>query len=950
MSMSGRPAESPTSHFRLSGPCSLPQSYGPMTKPTPPVVARKSSPSALPSTSAEAATRKASQTAQDVGGAAPWWFGKHKQAPSGLVLHEEAAQPLSCSGPTSLDRSSVKFQASSSAQPSTQQQGPYYQPQQWPRPSHHQHHPHQDLQQQHLQQHHQNTSPNSHQNLHQQDGHLETSDLLSTPTELKTELLLPPPRQLSSRPLETSLVESRRGSDDVEQSQQLELKIDYSGIDDRLQNERSLWAAAIEQCQTELIREIQTLSRSVESQVTDALRAVEAVDVMTDRIDAKVLELDSKLAVTSSDFEARWQTASAERQAEVVGIREDIDRQWEEISKDITKSLADIAAKTDSRLQEEREQSKARSQEEHREVLDALAAVCNDIESLRTGQAEQKVALSEFSERHQTALKESSNVLSKAEAVSAKLQKDFSILSAKMVDLEGNVAQQMTSFQSERSEMQRILMEELQARKISELASLQSEDSRHRRDIESLREHSARLLEAVRNEEATQRHAVETRMRVELEALSTQLSLCMQTVSGSTILQDQISQAAAEGGKFSSEALESLNEQLRSEVLAETTRLSTQLSTELLSVRTQLAEGLADVRSQQGAYRAEVESLKGDCNRTRDDVSLRQSELADEIKSKLESLPNRAAVSREDSQNLLLREETQSFLRREDLAVIRSEHGREVAELQGRIGLQSRDIEALQNQLQQRTQETKDVRKQLLDEMESLRREVSEASQRKGSWSFLAAFQESPLVGGCRAGETGPDVATQSPRSEDLVPRSLSTAMRQRGLTANFCTSDELDSLRLKHEAASQEMRLQQRGFFDEVLGHAEAVRHALGSEIEAARSQLNVQIADLQRDQRELQKRQDGLHTQQSNMLEVLQHQQKRSEAVQNQLLGDLGNLKGQFVRNQVETTTHLQTIRHVPDMQTLRRQDGTLEREPSHTASHQSLNLTASHQSLNL
>ncbi|CAE8639042.1 unnamed protein product, partial [Polarella glacialis] len=554
------------------------------------------------------------------------------------------------------------------------------------------------------------------------------------------------------------------------------------------------------------------------------------------RSDGRLGDLDSRLGVVLSDLELQWQADRTDRQADSLEVRSDLDRQWEELSKGLIASTAEV---------------EERAQKEQREVLDALAAVCNDIESLRMRQQEQQAVL-EDSRNSEEPL---------AMAAAAGMVTSLSRMSADLEELRGRSGQQRGAFESLKAELQKMLMEELQARRISELEALQSEDSRHRRDIDALREQSSRSLEALRSEEASRRDVAETQLSAELQVLRTQLSSCMQAVSESSQRQEQHSQAA---GGVRSEQLVSLAEQLRSELAAEAARVAERLSADVSAVRSQLAEGLADVRSQQGRQRNDFEALRTDCERSSSSSS---STARAEPQPQVSSADlNASARRRSDSCD-------EGQLRREDLEAFRTLHSRDLAEIQGRLGLQGREIESLQSQVLDTSEAQSKSRQRLTGEIEALRKDTEKQLEKDkaSEWSLLKAFQQ-PLTGGCRgqesdAGEPCDTVQTRRPTVRQQADESLSS---------------DVDVLRAKQVRDAQELRSQQRSFFDDLSSQAEAARKQLASELEAVRSHCNAGVS--------------GLQTQQSNTLEVMRSQQKRAETIQSQLLGDIGAIKMQL------------------------------------------------------
>lgn len=611
-------------------------------------------------------------------------------------------------------------------------------------------------------------------------------------------------------------------------------------VEERWQCERGLWAAAIEQCQAELAQALQSMSEHVDRKVHDTFAAVQSV---AQRSSEQLEALDS-ISMAVSDLEVRYQTDRTERGADLMEVRSDLDQQWEELSKGLMASAAESAE---------------RAQKEQREVLSALAAVCEDIEELRLRQKEQECSFEE--------------PLRMASAATAS---GLSRLSAELDDLRQQQGRQQHELQGTlRSELQRSMVEELQVRRLNELEALQSEDSRHRRDIEALREQQNRSLEALRNEEATQRQAGDARWRAETQALRLQLDSCMQAVAGNRHLHERVASLPT------SPPYEALAAELRLEVQADAAKISERLAADVAALRAQLAEGFGEVRTRQAKQGGEIQMLHSEC-----ETAL---QAAAESKSMFKELEESSQV--EDGRRRQEPSCTEGTLK-EDLKALGAHFENELQTLSSRLGMQGRDIEDLHKQLLDNDRSFSSARQRLSTEIDELRQEQDrgreqlldlEKKRDAGDWSLFKAFSgchnTTPLPPTMAPPENG------GPTDDPLGEVNFEQNRQPRHSSAKMATVEELETVRALHFTDLRDMRQQQRSFFDEARLQADTAQQQLRSELQAVRSHCNTGIA--------------GLQTQQSNTLEVVRNQQRRLEQVQGQLLGDVGAIKTQLVEN---------------------------------------------------
>ncbi|CAE7679389.1 unnamed protein product, partial [Symbiodinium pilosum] len=125
-------------------------------------------------------------------------------------------------------------------------------------------------------------------------------------------------------------------------------------------------------------------------------------------------------------------------------------------------------------------------------------------------------------------------------------------------------------------------------RRLNELESLQKEDSRHRADIDALRDHLASALEALRGDQAGGREAMEASTRAEIQALRSQVNGWMEALSITRQQPLQPTTPTVTDDRF--EVFEKLREDLNDEC----GELAERLGADVAALRAQMAEGLAE--------------------------------------------------------------------------------------------------------------------------------------------------------------------------------------------------------------------------------------------------------------------------------------------------------------------------------------------------------------------
>lgn len=602
----------------------------------------------------------------------------------------------------------------------------------------------------------------------------------------------------------------------------------------RLQDERNLWTVALEQSEAEAARALQSLSEQLQRQVVDA------VD-MAVRLEAQMAGLESRVSMALSELDVRQQAERSERGSDLVAVRGDLDRQWEELSKGLAAAVTE---------------TEARAQKDKRELLDALAAVCSDIEALRKQQKEHPSfdQIMENCRDLQEPLQQSSSSM---RSEFGRISSEVHELQLQQARLRGNLEQSL------RDELQSFVVDELQVRRLNELEVLQAEDSRHRADIDALRDKQNVVLEAMRQEEAMKREASETKCFCELQAVKQQLANTLEVICNVPPV-PQISAPDSEA------VFERLLQDLREEcgVLGE------RLGEDVAQLRAQLAQGIGEVRTAQVKHQGDFQILRSTWDSRWEELQALKEEVM--VKPEVEDSEAQPAVYTGPSV--------------EDFQAIQQKHESYATEMKHRLSMQNRDIEDLQRQVLDSLRDLGAV-KRLSSEVEGIRQErqrdrqdlaglLDIAHRDAGEWSIFKAF-------GCKA-EKAPDRP-----SEDSLERQVCQQ------PSNMATMEELELLRGKQRQEAQELRSQQRSFFDEVLDQQAAKQEEISSELEAVRSHCNAAIA--------------GFHSHQTNTVEVLRQQQRRMQQIQGQLLSDVGSLKSQLVDSIRRRSARTEEVCHV-------------------------------------
>eukprot|EP00439_Symbiodinium_sp_Y106_P056079 s892_g7.t2 len=183
-----------------------------------------------------------------------------------------------------------------------------------------------------------------------------------------------------------------------------------------------------------------------------------------------------------------------------------------------------------------------------------------------------------------------------------------------------------------RVELQRFVVEELQVRRLNELEALQKEDSRHRRDIDALRDQLTSALEALRIDQVGLREASEASNRAELQALRSQVSGWMEALS---ITAQKPLPAPVD---THAEDLEKLREDLSEEC----GELAERLGADVATLRAQMAEGLGEVRTMQAACGGDVQASRAS---VLNQQSTSQQQLASQLSSQLEVVQSQCTAA-----------------------------------------------------------------------------------------------------------------------------------------------------------------------------------------------------------------------------------------------------------------------------------------------------------------
>lgn len=565
----------------------------------------------------------------------------------------------------------------------------------------------------------------------------------------------------------------------------------------RLQDERGLWTVALEQSEAEAARALQSLSEQLQRQVVDA------VDIAV-RLEAQMAGLESRVSMALSELDVRQQAERTERGSDLVAVRGDLDRQWEELSKGLAAAVTE---------------TEARAQKDKRELLDALAAVCSDIEALRKQQKEYpsfEQIMENCRDLQEPLQQSSSSMRSEFGRISSEVHE----LQLQQARLRGNLEQSL------RDELQSFVVDELQVRRLNELEVLQAEDSRHRADIDALRDKQNVILEAMRQEEAMKREASEAKCFCELQAVKQQLANTVEAISKVPPLQISHADAAIDS--------EAVFERLLQDLREECGVLGERLGEDVAQLRAQLAQGIGEVRTAQVKQEGDFQILRSTWDSRWEEFQAEKEEVKPEVEDSEAPVALYAGPSVQDFQ------------------AIQQKHESYATEMKHRLSMQTRDIEELQRQVLDSLRDLGAV-KRLSLEVEGLRQErqrdrqdlanlLDVAQRDAGEWSIFKAF-------GCKA-EKAPDRPSEDPLERQVCQQP-----------SNMATMEELELLRSKQRQEAQELRSQQRSFFDEVLDQQAAKQEEMSSELEAVRSHCNAAIA--------------GFHSHQTNTVEVLRQQQ---------------------------------------------------------------------------
>eukprot|EP00913_Durusdinium_trenchii_P025672 g24095.t1 len=393
--------------------------------------------------------------------------------------------------------------------------------------------------------------------------------------------------------------------------------------------------------------------------------------------------------IALNELDVRQQAERTERNADLDAVRADLDRQWEELSK----ALAASVAETETRVQKDK-----------RELSDALAAVCSDIEALRKQQKDLD-----------------GRAVSLCHSYSFRISSELHELQLQQARVRGNIEQAL------REDLQSFVLEELQVRRLNELEVLQAEDSRHRADIDALRQKQNAALEALRQEETVRRDALEAKCFGELQAkavvssISSSDSHPVSCIYVSVFLPAPGSEKAADqlhGGDSvvrlfspkdsvdlkSREAVSSMPppspvkaedpdavfERLLQELREECGVLGERLGEDVAQLRAQLAEGLGEVRTAQVQQAADLQVV-----RSAWDARWEELQAAKDAETKSEAAESPEAQIASFQQGLTVK---------------------------NRLSMQNREIEELQRQLLDTLRDLGAVRR-LSSEVEGLRQE-----------------------------------------------------------------------------------------------------------------------------------------------------------------------------------------------------------------------------------
>ncbi|CAE7928205.1 unnamed protein product, partial [Symbiodinium sp. KB8] len=574
------------------------------------------------------------------------------------------------------------------------------------------------------------------------------------------------------------------------------------------------------------VTRITTKTRIQEGGDDEGAEKQHTLHLEVNRTGSSMAELDAQMipkarGVALGDIEVAMQAERTERGSDFLAVRNDLDSQWQELNQSLATAANAMAT---------------RAEKEHREVLDALAAVCADIELVRGRQKDQGYSTVfegvegesiEFKADNEATMDQRLDQLRRdqvenMEQTSASMSTKMARMSGEIMEMQGLQARLQKEIEANlRVELQRFVVEELQVRRLNELEALQKEDSRHRADIDALRDQLTSALEALRSDQAGLREASEASNRAELQALRSQVSGWMEAFSITA-------QKPLPAPVDTHEDLEKLREDLSEEC----GELAERLGADVATLRAQMAEGLAEVRTMQAACGGDVQMLRSDWETRWKE--LKETEPA-KVAEKAEEAPSSPLANPATGDEGLIRELLAGQQRQEA----------QTAELKNRLGMLSREIEEVQKQQLESLRDASAMKQRLTVQVEQLRQEqqsivdLAEAErQNAGEWNLFKAFG-----GGCRA----PAESTAREESRIRPPPS------------NAATIEELDLVRAKQHQEALEMKTQQRSFFDEVLNQQSTSQQQLASQLsnqlEVVQSQCTAAIA--------------GLHSQQTSTLE---------------------------------------------------------------------------------
>eukprot|EP00435_Cladocopium_sp_Y103_P074326 s637_g48.t1 len=226
-------------------------------------------------------------------------------------------------------------------------------------------------------------------------------------------------------------------------------------------------------------------------------------------------------------------------------------------------------------------------------------------------------------------------------AVKLMISSEVHELQLQQARLRGNLEQSL------RDELQSFVVDELQVRRLNELEVLQAEDSRHRADIDALRDKQNVLLEAMRQEEAVKREASEAKCFCELQAIKQQLANTLEAISKVPPL--QISNAPDSEAVFE-QLLQDLREECgllgeRSHMtdmtdMTDMIDMTDMLGEDVAQLRAQLAQGIGEVRTAQVKHEADFQILRSTWDTRWEELqALTEAEVKPEVEDSTEAQP-----------------------------------------------------------------------------------------------------------------------------------------------------------------------------------------------------------------------------------------------------------------------------------------------------------------------